>query len=202
MFTEVEVLEEIKKLQFFNGLKHEMRYDQKRSTDDGADTVAEHVYGMHILFDYFWPLEDPEKHWDQAKMRLMINYHDLDEVVVGDVIGYLKTAEHKAAEVEAMKTVLESVPQSMRDMIAAIVEEYETRETTEAKFVKAIDKIEPVIQLLNDNGKELLHRMGTTREQHDSIKLPYFLPFPTIKAFYDVAIEKMDREGYFAKQVD
>lgn len=85
------VLEEITRLQFFNGLKHEMRYGQPRDTSNGGDTVAEHVYGMQVLFDYFWPLEDSERQWDQVKMRQMITFHDVDEVITGDIIGYKKS---------------------------------------------------------------------------------------------------------------
>lgn len=101
------------------------------------------------------------------------------------------------AEEEARVSVLQSIPESMRTILTPILHEYEARETIEAKFVKAIDKIEPVVHLLNPIGKDLLNRMGTTRAQHDSIKLPYFKPFPVINRFYDVAIEKMDSEGYF-----
>lgn len=191
------VLQEIKKLRFLFGLKKEMRFDQKRDFTDGADTVADHVYGMHVLFDYFWPLENPEGSWNQIRMRQMINFHDLEEVVTGDIIGYLKTDEHRKAEEKARLEVFKSIPESMVEKVSDLIQEYEARETIESKFVKAIDKIEPVIQLFNDEGRSLLHRMGTTRQLHDSIKLPYFKPFPVITSFYDFSIEEMDSKGFF-----
>lgn len=190
-------MEELKRLQFFYGLKSEIRYGEKRTDPNNPESVAEHVYGMHVLFDYFWPLEDSEAKWNQVKMRQMINFHDLDEVIVGDVIGYLKTAADKEKEVEAQAQVLDSVPQSMRSTLEVLLEEYETRESVEAKFIKAIDKIEPVVHVYNENGKRLLNEMRTTKEQHDSIKLPYFKPFPVIHRFYDVSINKMVEEGFF-----
>ncbi len=195
--TEAFILGEIAKLQRIYELKQEIRYGESRTDATNPESVAEHVFGMHVLFEYFWPLEDPGKKWDQAKMRQMITFHDVDEIITGDKIGYLKTAADKAAEAHAHQQVMEEIPATLKNSIATVLSEYEERETVEAKFIKAIDKIEPVFHVFNPAGKELLHRMRTTREQHDSIKLPYFQPFPVIKRFYDVSIAKMVNDGYF-----
>jgi 5'-deoxynucleotidase YfbR-like HD superfamily hydrolase len=195
--TREEILSEMKKLQFFFGLKNEMRFGQEPAIETGADSVADHVYGMHVLFDYFLPLEDPEGTLDTERIRKMITFHDVDEVITGDIVGYLKTAEDKEAEAKATLTILKEAPDSMRKTLTNILEEYETRESMESRFVKALDKIEPVVQVFNQSGKELLRKMKTTRSQHDSIKKPYFKGFPVIDHFYSVVIEEMDNEGFF-----
>jgi len=185
--TDTFVVNEIMKLQRIFELKQEIRYGEARTDAANPESVAEHVFGMHVAFEYFWPLEDPEGKWDQAKMRQMITFHDIDEVVTGDKIGYLKTEADRAREAEAQQELLKEIPSTLRDSIAPILEEYEQKESIEARFVKAIDKIEPVIHILNPAGKALLGRNGTTVEQHDSIKLPFFQEFPVIMRFYEVS---------------
>jgi len=195
---ETFVFSEVKRLQFLYGLKYEMRYGEKRD-ESGADSVAEHLYGMQIAFHYFWPLVDLEGTWDKAKMMSMITWHDIEEVVVGDTIGYDKTPTHKEAEAKGLKVVFENLPVHMQQEVKNILEEYDAKQSPEARFVKAIDKIEPVIHLFNPVGKELLHRMGTTYEQNASIKIPYFKDFPVIMRFYEVCAGEMKREGYFTE---
>lgn len=192
------VFEEFARIQFFYGLKHEIRYKSERTiVKDAYDSVAEHVYGMHIAFQYFWSLENPKQDWDASKMMSMITLHDIEEVVTGDVIGYDKTDADRQAEAQALQEVYKNTPESMRGNVQALLEEYEQRSSIEAKFVKAIDKIEALIHLYNPEGKEMLHKMGTTFEQNASIKVPHFKEFPVIMRFYEVIAIRMKNEGYF-----
>lgn len=55
------VLSETGKIQYLYGLKHETRYIVERNEDVASESVAEHVYALHILADYFLPLEDIER---------------------------------------------------------------------------------------------------------------------------------------------
>lgn len=198
--TEAYVLNEIRKLQFFYGLKKEIRFGEKRTDELDFESVAEHVYGMFVMFEYFHPLEDTKCEWDVQKMKQMILFHDVDEVITGDKIGYEKTKEDREKESAAFEQVIESIPASMQQDVKDILLEYEKRETIESKFVKAIDKIEPTVHLLNDDGREQLHRINTTYKQNESIKLPYFHDFPTIKGFYLHAAAYMQRNGFFVEE--
>ncbi len=193
------VFSELKKLQLLNELKSEIRYGQEREVGDYGDSVAEHIFGMHIAFQYFLPLENPSFDWDKSKMLEMITLHDIDEVITGDTIGYDKTDAHRKAEVLAMKEILQKMPQHMTDNSKALLDEYHERTTIEAKFVKAIDKIETLIYLFEPKGKELLHRMKTTFDQNASIKVQFFEEFPVIMHFYEVCSKRMCEEGYFVE---
>ena len=51
------VLTEVHKLLIFYVLKKEIRYDLKRNQDCDTESVAEHVYAMHSLIDYFCHLK-------------------------------------------------------------------------------------------------------------------------------------------------
>lgn len=192
------VISELKKVQILYGLKKEIRYAQTRTNESDTESVAEHIYGMHCLMDYFQTLEDIEGNWDQAKIRTMILYHDIDEIETGDVVGYLKSETDRLNERSAAKLVILKLPETIQTRIKVALDEYEQQETIESKFVKALDKIEPVFQLYNEEGRAIIAKLKTTKEQHDRIKFPYIQNFPVILRFAEVMTETFAKEGYYS----
>lgn len=196
-YTSEKILADVKQLQYLYKLKEVIRYDQNRQETDSTESVAEHLYGMMLLADYFLPLEDSKGELNRTRIYEMILYHDIDEIETGDVLGYTKTEADRAQELEAMKRTLSNAPEHMQSLMRERVEEYEARETPEAKFAKAIDKIEPLVQIFNAKGKEILHTNKTTAEQSLRIKTPYIQDFPFIKAFNDTVHEALLKGGYY-----
>jgi putative hydrolases of HD superfamily len=172
------VLFETKRLQYLYGLKKVIRYDQDRHATDSTESVAEQVYGMMILAQYFLPLENPEHTWDKARIYEMITVHDIDEIETGDTLGYQKTPETRALELDAMRRTIEKAPIHMQEHMNLRVTEYEAKESPEATFAKAIDKIEPLFQIFNEEGRAILKKNKTTAEQSLRIKTPYIQDFP------------------------
>lgn len=197
MFTDKEILEEIKKIQYFHGLKLEIRYGEGRT--DLTESVAEHIYGMHVLSLYFLELEDPQNTWAKARIYEMITWHDIDELETGDIIGYKKTDADKAREKHAIKHVFEKAPVVITGKIRSIIEEYQEQTSIESHFVKALDKIEPIFQIYNENGKRVLIKNKTTHHEHHRIKDVYVKDFPYMKKFNDVISLKMEKEGFFTQ---
>jgi 5'-deoxynucleotidase YfbR-like HD superfamily hydrolase len=195
MFTEEQIFEETKKIQYLYGLKYEIRYAQERG--DETESVAEHIYGMHILAHYFLPLENPEGNWSKDRIFSMITWHDMDELETGDMLGYKKTASDRAREDVAMNEVLVKLPSHLKTSIEGFVTEYQRQETIESQFVKAIDKIEPLFHLFNDAGKQTLHKNKTTNADHLRIKLPYIQQFKIITEFNTVLVPYMYENGFF-----
>lgn len=196
-FTHERILEDTAKLQYLFGLKKVIRYAQNRHETDSTESVAEHVYGMHILAQYFLPLENPEGTWDRARIYEMITLHDIDEIETGDVLGYIKTAETRALELDAMKRTIEKAPAHLQATMRSHVEEYEGKTTAEAKFAKAIDKIEPLFQIFNEEGRIILQRNHTTAEQSLRIKAPYVADFPFIKKCAETIHQALIDGGYY-----
>lgn len=193
----VFVLSETEKIQYLYGLKHEIRYDLERAAADYSESVAEHIYAMHIISDYFLPLEDPENKLDIAKVKTMITWHDMDELETGDKISWKKTAADIESEKTAWKAVLPHLPELVRDTVILAVEEYENLSTPEAKFVKGIDKIEPLFHMYNAKGKAWSLSMKMTRYDADRIKLKYIEQFPYMQRFTSVVHDAMEAEGFF-----
>jgi 5'-deoxynucleotidase YfbR-like HD superfamily hydrolase len=192
-----DIIAEVRKLQYLYGLKREIRYAEKRHEEDTTESVAEHIFGMHMLALYFLTYEDSEGKWDRAKIFTMITLHDIDEIETGDVIAYLKSDTQQAAEVKAMHAVREKSPISLQPHMATIIDEYESRETSEALFVRAIDKFEPLVHLYNEAGRTILHRNHTTIENSRTTKDTHVQHFKSVRRFTNVLHARMVTEGYF-----
>jgi len=192
------VLSETRKILYLYGLKKEIRYALERPESIGTESVADHVYAMHVLATYFLPLEDTEKQMDWQKIYEMITYHDIDEVETGDMIGYLKTDAIRAAEKLAAQRVIERSPTVIKNNIEATLQEYEALTTKEALFVKAIDRIEPTFHLYCEDGKKIFHKNKTTRAQSDGIKKPYVKDYLYLNRFFEVIGEQFEKEGFYA----
>lgn len=196
-YTEEKILADVKGLQYLYGLKKVIRYAQNRHEMDSTESVAEHVYGMHLLAQYFLALENPEGNWDKARIFEMITIHDIDEIETGDMLGFMKTAADRARELDSMKVSIARAPLHMQTQMTARAEEYEGRATTEARFAKAIDKVEPLVQIFNEEGRAILLKNKTTAEQSLGIKTPYIQDFPFIKKFAEVIHSQLVEGEYF-----
>lgn len=199
-FTKEIILEDVAKLQYFYKLKEVTRYNTPREMEDDTESVAEHLYGMQLLTHYFLPLEDKAGELNQAKISALITMHDIDEIETGDYVSYIKTDAHRLEAEAAMPKVLSMLPKHMSEPITALMHEYEAQETKEAQFVKAIDKIEPLIQVYNEKGRIICHRNRCTAEDSLRIKANYIGNFPFIKKFALTLHEELVAGGYYWKE--
>ncbi len=113
-----------------------------------ADSVATHSFSTSLLA-YFLAKSlqkegvkiDPEK---VLKMALM---HDVGETIVGDVGTFVKNMAggvFKNIEEEGVKALVEGL--DCKEEIIELVEEYNQRETLEARLVKAADNLDALAQ--------------------------------------------------------
>lgn len=197
MFTREEILKEVVGIQYLYELKKVIRYHLGRNEEYDTESVAEHVYGMLILAEYFLPLEDPVGTMDHHKIFQMMLYHDMDEIETGDTIGYLKTDAQRAEELKAQEVAILNIPKGMRELVRELAREYDAKETPEAQFAKAIDRLEPLFQLFNDEGKRLLNKNKTTEAQSRMLKDTYLAPYPTMSAFSECMTLDMRERGFW-----
>lgn len=191
------ILSEVKKLQYLYGLKYEIRYAQKRSNDIFTESVAEHIYGMHVCALYFTPLENAGGSWNLSRIYEMITLHDIDELETGDMLGYLKTDSIRDREHEAKLKVINKLPTHLKENFESITEEYEAQETVESRFVKALDRFEPLLQMYSEFGHHVIRTNQTKEEDARVIKEKYIKPYPTMYKYYRTIHQKMIDEGYF-----
>lgn len=199
-FTKKHILEDVKKLQYFFKLKSVTRYNTPREMEDDTESVAEHLYGMQLLAQYFLPLEDPENLLNQSKIYQIITVHDFDEIETGDYLSYIKDETHKMESQAALPKVLEQLPEHIKATATSLIDEYELQETPEARFVKAIDKIEPLLQVYNEKGRVICHRNKCTADDSLRIKSKYIEHFPYIKKFALTLHQVLTDGGYYWKE--
>lgn len=185
---------------YFN-LKHTIRWARDRE-GDYTESVAEHVFGMQVLINYFLPLIDSEKKFDINLVYHMATWHDMAEAVVSDMTTKTKTQAHEEAEKEAEKMLTETAPDHLRDILTTIYSTYDIRATAEARFVKAIDKIEPMFHLyfLKQKGISVPdhYQMQWEANEYREHRANYVDAFPILKRFDDLLHEEI-KEYYPAK---
>jgi putative hydrolase of HD superfamily len=71
--------------------------------------------------------------------------HDFGEAVTGDIPSFYKTENHEKEEEKAIKDLLSSLPDGIREELTALFDEMNALETPEAKLFKALDNMEAVV---------------------------------------------------------
>lgn len=194
--TKEFILDEVKKIQYLYQLSGVVRYNQTRAEE--TQSVPEHLYGMQLLAYYFHTHEPIVSGVHMERVIRMILAHDLDEIETGDVPGYLKTDAMKAAEADAQLRVLAQAPKALTDILAVATNEYEAKATLEARFVKALDRFEPLIQMYRPFGHTVLQKLKTTPAQSYNLKEPYLREFPVMYEYFKTIHTAMEEEGYFS----
>lgn len=130
-----------------NTLKNVRRY--KSSLSENGDTVADHSWRLTLMiFIIGNELKAPVQIEHAMKIALV---HDLAELKTDDIDAYeviqkrVSLEEKQKNEIIAMKEIVDGI--SFGDEIYNLWEEFEKQETLEAKFVKALDKIEAFMHL-------------------------------------------------------
>ena len=111
---------------------------------DRLESVAEHIYGTQMLA--FAVNSEFNLGIDIEKVILMLAFHELGEISVGDIAfidGVSKEDKHRR-ELSAVLQILE--PLSDKNRIIDLFNEFEERKTKEAQFAYLMDKIECDLQ--------------------------------------------------------
>lgn len=192
------VLEECKRLQTLYTLKRTIRYSMNRTEEVDTESVAEHIFALHALATYFIPLETLPQSFNIVRLYQLLEFHDIDEIETGDFVSFNKTPEQAALGKAAIPIVIEKLPLSMKSLVKDLLIEYEAQVTIEAKFAKALDKIEPSFHVYSEFGKHINHTITyATYEKHRMIKDPYTKHFPLLHHFSDVLSRALQKEGFF-----
>ncbi|BCU78853.1 HD domain-containing protein [Luteolibacter sp. LG18] len=91
---------------------------------------------------------------DVARVLKMVILHDLVEIDAGDTFAYdtAGAADQKEREARAADRIFGLLPEDQGAEFRAIWEEFEARETPEAKFASAVDRFQPMLLNLLTEG--------------------------------------------------
>lgn len=113
-----------------------------------ADSVAAHSFSTALL-SYFLAvrLKKEGEKIDPDKVLKMALVHDIGETIVGDVGTFVKGMAggvFKHIEEEGVKVLVDGL--DSKDEITSLVEEYNKRESMEARVVKVADNLDALAQ--------------------------------------------------------
>ena len=136
----------IRYLQFIREAERLKNVLRTAYTSEGRhESTAEHSWRLALLAAVLTS-ERPEL--DMQRVVLMCLIHDLGEAFDGDVPAIAQTAPgvKAASELAAMERLTRLLPPEAGATIREIWEEYEACQMPEARWVKALDKAETIIQ--------------------------------------------------------
>ncbi len=137
----MKICDYIKIVNTFEAMKRNTRHSWL--SDGRHESVAEHSWRL-TLMAYF--LKDEFPGADIDKILKMCIFHDIGEAFTGDIPAFIKTAEDEKTEENTVDKFIATLPEEYRTELAALFDEMNRLETTEAKIYKALDKMETLIQ--------------------------------------------------------
>lgn len=147
------------------------------------ESVAEHTFRvccMALLLEWEFP------ELDMDKVLRMCLIHDWGEAVTGDIPSFLKTERDESRELDAIHALTAKLP-DCEGSLNALYAEMDARSTPEAKFYKALDRLEAVIQ---HNEAPLSTWLDLERELNLTYGVADCAPFPFLAEVRELSNEE------------
>jgi putative hydrolases of HD superfamily len=145
------LLKQINFIQEIDKIKYIQR-KTKLFNSDRPENDAEHSW--HLAMMTLVLAEHADTPIDVLKVMKMVLIHDIVEIDAGDTFIYdtMKSHTNTDNELMAAKRIFGLLPTEQADELLTIWEEFETGLTNEAKFARAMDRLEPLLQNTSNNG--------------------------------------------------
>jgi putative hydrolases of HD superfamily len=104
---------------------------------------------------------------DLARVMAMLVVHDLVEIDAGDLFAYADAAaqsHQQEAERRAAKRIFALLPEPQATAVLGLWEEFEERLTPEARFARALDRLQPMLLNMATKGGTWVDH-GVTADQ-------------------------------------
>lgn len=139
--SEIRIYSILDFLRRAEGLKSTLRTTWMRS--GRQESAAEHSWRL-CLFGMLVSRLYPEL--DATRIMQLCVVHDLGETINGDIPAPEQTESKSDQERDDMLDLLRPLPGDMQSEMLSLWEEYEYASSPEARVVKALDKIETLLQ--------------------------------------------------------
>lgn len=127
-------------MKYVHNLKHTVRRGWEYCNVSNPERIASHMYAMSMMTF----LISKDDNLDRLKCTQLALVHDLAESIVGDITpaDNISKEEKHRREDEAMKTLSALVGDEVGSLLYNLWIEYEENSTSEAKFVKDLDRFD------------------------------------------------------------
>jgi len=184
-------------------LTHSFQQIRRRIYATGEDRMendAEHSF--QLAFVAWYLIEKENLGLDKEKVLRYALCHDIVEVFAGDVFFH-RTAEEEQKKIDLEKEAAEKLAETYPDFPALTdtLRAYEEKADPESKFIYALDKLLPMLNIMLDDGRswqadeislEKIYEGKHSKISHDPLVLEYFVLI--------VSILK-DKPGYFSQKI-
>ncbi|WP_231372800.1 HD domain-containing protein [Aureivirga sp. CE67] len=152
LIQQIAFIKEIDKLKY-------IKRKTKLFHSDRCENDAEHSW--HLAMMVIVLAEHSNEKIDILKVLKMVLIHDIVEIDSGDIFMFdtKKSHDNTAEELKAAERIFGLLPKEQAKDLIEIWLEFEKGKTNEAKFAKAMDRFEPILQNVSNNG-------GTWKEYH------------------------------------
>lgn len=145
LFRQIEFIKEVDKLKYI--VRKTKLFNSDRNEND-----AEHSW--HLALMAIVLAGHANVPVDVLKVVKMLLIHDIVEIDAGDTFIYdtQKSHDNTAEERAAANRIFGLLPEAQAVELIAVWEEFEAHQTNEAKFARAMDRLEPLLQNTSNNG--------------------------------------------------
>jgi putative hydrolase of HD superfamily len=144
----------IKQIEFIKEID-KLKYIQRRTrliNSDRTENDAEHSW--HLAMMAITLAQHSNVEIDLLKVVKMVLIHDIVEIDAGDTFIYDTAKNHTNTDEEllAARRIFGILPQDQGEEFITIWEEFEAGESAEAKFARTMDRLEPLLQNVSNDG--------------------------------------------------
>lgn len=170
----------------------------KTSVPGRGESDAEHSWHLATVVML---LEDDFPELNFLKVLKLALVHDLPEIYAGDTNPYRDNVEDKAEkEYQSAQQLYALLPDKHNHKMWQLFEEYENQTSEEARLVKRIDKLMPLIQNLCTNSDYSSYRaLNVDKEEAKTYLTPYFPQDSKEYELFELLFDKADEAGVFSQ---
>lgn len=158
-----------------------------RRGEDRLENDVEHSYQLAMAS---WYLNATERlGMDDGKLLAFALVHDLAEVYAGDTYAYTLDHEERATKASREAAAVERIAGEFPEFpeLVDTIHAYERRDTREARFVYALDKLLPILGNYLDDGR-MWRAKGVTLEMVKTYKQEKISESPEAYPHYEAII--------------
>lgn len=139
-----------KQMDFIKEVDKEKQIIRQTYLADGSRKESDAEHAWHLAIMAMLMCEYSNEKVDAYHVMKMVLVHDLIEIDAGDTYAYdvegNKTKRER--ELKAADRIFKLLPEDQAASVRALWDEFEDKQTPEAKFANTLDKIQPI--MLND----------------------------------------------------